>query len=174
MVEGSSDEKVVQEINRKLAIKAEIRLMRGYNLSKAKRYARLLLSQGCKKIIILKDSHSSDPSEVRKEVEDERGLDKFDKDVKVCIVVHAIESWLLADEAAIGDYLGIEVGKVHAPEDICDPAKSLEDIFKKAGSEYYKNGKDPAEVAKRLSLKKVQDKCLSFNEFRKLLVEDWD
>lgn len=167
VVEGPSDEKVVKEICRKLTIRAEPRLMRGgYNPRRSQALSKMLLSGGCDKVIVLKGSHSSDPLRVRREIESKQ---RFTEKVRLCIVVHAIESWLIADENAIGDYLGIRIEKIGDPETCCKPEELLEKIFEKKGREYYKNGRDPAEIAKGLSLSEVAEKCASFREFSELL-----
>jgi len=162
VTEGLSDKNIVQEICKKDGIKSAFRRMRGNNLNKAKRLAHLLLSGGCKKVILLKDLHSSTSSEIKKKFEKTEFTDK----VKLCIAVRAIESWLLADEKALSDYLGSEVEQVQNPEDISKPDELLDDIFRKEkGRAYLKGGMDSAEIAKRLRLNVVQKRCSSFKEF---------
>ncbi|MDI6886471.1 MAG: DUF4276 family protein, partial [archaeon] len=118
--------------------------------------------------VILKDSHCSDPQEKERNLEGRlRDLGvSFDGNISVCIVVHAIESWLLADEDAIGDYLGTKIKEIHNPENACKPEEILDEIFKKNGREYLKGGEDPREIAKRLRLEKVIKKCPSFIKFK--------
>lgn len=166
-MEGSSDKKVIEEICKKIHVKPEIRHKRpggGISPGKSESYAKdLLYKKSCKKVIILKDSHCSDPAEVeRKTIE----KIKFNENVKICIVVHAIESWLLADEEAIGDYLKSKVKEIHNPENACKPEEILDEIFKENNREYLKGGEDPREIAKRLRLEKVIKKCPSFIKFK--------
>ncbi|RZN37999.1 MAG: DUF4276 family protein [Methanophagales archaeon ANME-1-THS] len=170
IVEGTSDEKVIREITTKLGINAEIRMSRrGAKIQSPKKTKSFVdLLHDCDKIVILKDSHCSDPeaieSNLRKRLR-ELGL-SFDGNIRICIVVHAIESWLLADEEAIGDYLGSKVKEVLNPENACKPEEVLDGIFKKNGREYLKGGEAPRELAKRLRLEKVITKCPSFIKFK--------
>ena len=162
VTEGPSDKNVVQEICRKERIRSTFRLMRGNNFTKAKRYSISLFHDGCNKVIVLKDLHRSTSSEIEtKFIEVE-----LTGEVKLCIAVRAIESWLLADEWAFSDYLGIKVKTVHNPEEILKPDEFLNNIFKKTKDRpYIKGGKDPAEIAKRLRLNVVEKRCPSFKEF---------
>jgi len=175
VVEGPSDEKVVEEICQKLQILQKIKKMRkAMNPRKVKAFADFLLDQNCENVIILKDSHCSDPENIEKNLRDrliEESLrDKIDREVRICIVVHAIESWLLADEEAIGDYLRSKVKGIHNPENECQPEDVLDGIFKKNNREYLKGGEAPREIAKRLSLEKVAKKCPSFIKFKTFIV----
>ncbi len=175
IVEGESDEKVIREITHKLGVNAEIRRSkRGAKIqspTKTKSYVLDLLHD-CDTIIILKDSHCSDPEEIESNFGNrlrELGL-SIDGTISVCIVVHAIESWLLADEEAIGDYLSTTIKEIHNPENACKPEEILDEIFKENNREYLKGGEDPREIAKRLRLERVIKKCPSFIKFKRVLV----
>lgn len=175
IVEGTSDEKVVEEICRKLQVQPKIRIMRKtINPRKAKAFTNFLLDRDCEKVVILKDSHCSDPAKIEKNLRDrliEESLRaKIDGEVRICIVVHAIESWLLADEEAIADYLRSKVKGINNPENECKPDKVLDEIFRKHEQGYLKGGEAPREIAKRLSLEKVAKKCPSFIKFKTFLV----
>ncbi len=87
----------------------------------------------------------------------------------ICMVVHAIESWLLADEEAISDYLGSKVKELRDPENECKPEEVLEELFKRTGKVYLKGGDAPGEIARRLKLEKVVTKCPSFKNFKALI-----
>jgi len=168
VVEGPSDEKVLLELAKKINIKIETRVPRpggGTRYRKIKRFATDLLNRkGCKKVCFLKDSHCSSPEKIKDQV-----LKEIGRGIKICIVVHAIESWLLADEKAIEDYLQIKIKPVPSPEHHCKPDDVLDDLFRKAGKRYFKGGKDPAEIAKRLNLNQVQKKCTSFRNFLQVI-----
>jgi hypothetical protein len=164
--EWTSDRDVVQEICRKSNIKTKHRLMRGNDLRKAKTYSVQLFDEGCNKVIVLKDLHSS----TTPEIEAKFRRNRFEEKVHLCIVVRSIESWLLADEAALSDYLGVPVNPVYNPEEIPNPYDYLNSIFKKARDiEYYKGGKDPAEIARRIRIGIVEKKCSSFRIFKALV-----
>ena len=163
VTEGPSDKSIVQEICRQLGIRTDVRRMRGNNFGKARALSARLFDAGCKKVIILKDLHTSTPSEIEGKFRGEG----FQSQVSLCIVVKAIESWLLADEKALSDYLGSEVEAISNPEDISEPDELLEDIFRREkGRSYIKGGRDPDEIAKRLRLRIVEKKCPSFKEFK--------
>ena len=170
-MEGTSDEKVVEEICRKLQVQPKIKRMRkAINPRKAKAFAELLLGMDCERVIILQDSHCSSPVKVeenlRNRLIEESLKAKIDREVKICIVAHAIESWLLADEEAIGDYLRSNVRGIYEPENECKPDEVLNELFKKHGRDYFKGGEAPREIAKRLSLERVTKKCPSFIKFK--------
>lgn len=171
IVEGESDEKVIREITNKLGVNAKIRRSkRGAKIQSPKKTKSYVLDllYDCDKVVILKDSHCSDPYEKERNLEE--GLKElevsFNGSIQICIVVHAIESWRLADEEAIGDYLTSAVKEIKNPEDECEPDKVLDEIFKKNGRVYLKGGVAPGEIAKRLSLEQLIKKCPSFIKFK--------
>ncbi len=169
VVEGPSDKKVIYEVCRTLSIETKkkfVRPMDGNRLKRAKKHSVEMLSSGCKKVVILKDLHQYESSEINQKFNETR----FPEGAKLCIVVKAIESWILADERAIGDYIGSNVKEIHNPESIPEPDKYLNKIFKKGKErEYKKGGQDSAEIAKRLDLEAVERKCPSFREFRQVV-----
>ena len=64
IVEGSSDVNAIKVLCRKIGITAKIRKQRGkINVRKACSYAKELISQDCKKVIILPDSHCNKEGE---------------------------------------------------------------------------------------------------------------
>ena len=163
IVGGISDEKVVREICKKLHLRSKIIVEKKNNLRKGKIQASLLHTQGCQKVILLKDSKEHEPLETRRRFK-EAG---FEQSAELCFAVREIESWLLADEQALVDYLKIEVKEIHNPEGVLDPAEFLGGLFKKVGKGYLKGGRDPEELAKRLHLEKAREKCPSFREFER-------
>ena len=173
IVEGGSDEKVIREIAHKLGVRVEVRRSkRGATIQsprKTKSYVDLF--SDCEKVVILKDSHCSDPhakeENLRGRLQREGLL--VDGDLHICMVVHAIESWLLADEEAISDYLGSKVKELRNPENECKPEEVLEERFKRTGRVYLKGGEAPGELARRLKLEKVVTRCPSFKKFKTLI-----
>ncbi|MGC9444635.1 MAG: DUF4276 family protein [Candidatus Methanospirareceae archaeon] len=171
IVEGASDEKVIREIAHKLGVPAKIRRSRrGATIQsprKTKSYVEDLLAD-CEKVVILKDSHCADPHEKERHLReklDALGL-SVEGDLHICMVVHAIESWLLADEVAIGDYLNSEVREIYNPENECKPEEVLNELFKRSGRVYLKGGEAPRQIARRLRVEKVIIKCPSFKRFK--------
>jgi hypothetical protein len=177
VVEGPSDVKTIREICRKIEVaEPQIRLTGGHDPRKAVSLSKLLLDRGCKKVVILKDTNCSDPEKVKEsfvsQLRDHGMTKQFEQGVKICPVVSAIESWMLADEEAIADYLGIEVEEIYEPERIHKPDETMNEIFKKHEAfqhQYLKGGTDPEEIAKRLDVQKVRKKCPHYIEFEKAL-----
>ncbi len=174
IVEGESDEKVIREITRKLEVPAKIRRSRrGATIQSPRKTGSYVadLRSDCEKVVILKDSHCADPQEKERNLGEslrESGLSP-DGTISICMVIHAIESWLLADEDAIGDYLSSKVREIHNPENECKPDEVLAEIFKKKGRDYLKGGEAPREIARRLRLEKVLRKCPSFKKFKTII-----
>jgi hypothetical protein len=93
----------------------------------------------------------------------------FPPQARLLVIAREIETWFLADEEALGDYLGVRVRSFPEPEGILDPKEKLNRIFEKARGEkcgYYEAGTDPAEIAKRLRLEVLERKCPSFKAFK--------
>ena len=86
--------------------------------------------------------------------------------VHICIVVHELESWLLADEDAISKFLGrnAKVKAIANPEDIHDAKEYLDEIFKKAGKTYLTRVVEG--IAYSANVDKIMKKSSSFEDFR--------
>jgi len=174
IVEGTSDEKVIREITHKLGVPVKIRRSRrGATIQSPRKTGSDVedLLADCEKVVILKDSHCADPHEKERHLREKLGGLGLpvEGDLHICMVVHAIESWLLADEAAIGDYLSSEVREIHSPENECKPEDVLDELFKRSGRVYLKGGEAPRELARRLRVEKVITKCPSFKKFKALI-----
>ncbi|MBT9159752.1 MAG: DUF4276 family protein [Dehalococcoidia bacterium] len=168
VVEDNAQEKAVIELTKKMGIRTPgklIRVMKGNRLEKGCKHVQDMLSRGCAKVIVLKDMEGA-PRDL-----EERFREKgFPPQARLLVIVREIETWFLADEDALEDYLGIRVKSFPKPEGIPDPKGKLNHIFEKArgkGSGYHEAGTDPAEIAKRLRLKVVERKCPSFRKFKK-------
>lgn len=164
--EGKSDRGVIEEICQKVGIRIKHKLMRGNNFDKAKALAPLLFDEGCKRVIVLKDLHRATALEIETRYK-KAGLGS---DIKLCIVLKAIESWLLADEMALSEYLGSRINPVNNPEELPKPDEYLNDLFRRIkGRQYFKGGEDPIEIARRASINFIEKKCSSFQVFMKLI-----
>ncbi len=86
--------------------------------------------------------------------------------VHICIVVHELESCLLADENAISQFLRHKVKITHNPEDIHDAKEYLDEIFKKAGKTYFT--KMAEGIARLANADMIEKNNSSFKEFRSL------
>ena len=87
--------------------------------------------------------------------------------VHICIIVHELESWLLADENAISKRLGKNVRAVPNPESIHDAKEYLEELLEEAGKKYSTKylPKLKREIAKHVNVEKLREKCASFADF---------
>lgn len=159
IVEEPSAVALVKRIAEKVKVSTQIRVARGRETLKKKldAYARLL-SDECQKVIALVDSHCSDPSGVEKNF-------GVVSNVIICVVVHAIESWLLADKEAIAKTLRVsEVKTTQSPEQLCKPEEELSILFEKHNKRYIKS-RDAAKIAEFISPKTLAKKCPSFKKF---------
>ncbi len=156
----------IKNICRRIGISAEIRQQRGrINVTKASSYTKTLLDS-CKKVIILPDAHCN-PEKERGGVNEvyKRLPEELKCRVKICVIVHELESWLLSDENSLPNYLKYSVKEVKNPEDICDAKGYLEQIFRKAGRTYLTSMAEG--IAAQMDLSKVSEKCQSFRNFVK-------
>lgn len=162
IVEEPSAVAFVNKIAEKLGIRIETRVARGRDRLKTKLEAYAGLLSDCEKIIALVDSHCSNPLEV------ERDFGTV-SNVNVCVIVHAIESWLLADEDAISRSLRTRIRTPPNPESFCKPEEELDKLFERHGKRYIK-GRAAKEIAEFIELETVASKCPSFEKFRTSLL----
>ena len=155
----------IKEIGKKLGIKPIIRRQRGrINVRKASAFASELL-RSCEKVIILGDADCNEEGE-RERLQRIYGLlpEGLRERVHICIVVHELESWLLADENAISKRLGKNVRAVPNPESIHDAKEYLEGLFEKGGKNQHLLAE---EIAKHVNVEKLREKCASFADFER-------
>jgi len=156
----------IKEISKKLGIKPIIRRQRGrISVKKASAFANELL-RSCEKVIILGDADCNEEGE-RERLQRIYGLlpEGLRERVHICIVVHELESWLLADENAISKRLGKNVRAVPNPESIHDAKEYLEELFEEVGEKYLT--KFGGEIAKHVNVEKLREKCASFADFER-------
>jgi len=156
---------VIKEIGKKLDIKPIIRRQRGrINVRKASAFAKELL-RSCEKVIILGDADCDERRE-RERLQRiyEHLPEGLRRSVHICIIVHELESWLLADENAISKVMGKNVKPVENPESIHNAKEYLEGLFEKGGKKQHL----PAEeIAKHVNVEKLREKCASFADFER-------
>ena len=154
----------IKEIAKKLGIKPIIRRQRGrINVRKASAFANELL-RSCEKVIILGDADCNEEGERKRLQEIYKSLPEgLRESVHICIIVHELESWLLADENAISRVLGKNVRAVPNPESIHDAKEYLEELFEEVGEKYLT--KFGGEIAKHVNVEKLREKCASFADF---------
>jgi len=163
IVEEPSAEVFVKKIAEKLGIRLEIMVAKGRERVKTKLRAYANLLAHCEKIIALVDSHCSDPLAIERDF-------GIIGNVQLCVVVHAIESWLLADRIALVRVLrNSQLRTPQNPESFCKPEEELDNLFEKHGKRYIK-GRDAKEIAEFIELETVANKCPSFEKFRTSLL----
>jgi len=162
IVEEPSAVAFVRKIADKLGILVKIIVAKGKERLKKKMEAYAGLLSDCEKTIALVDSHCSDPLEVERDFRVVSG-------VEVCVVVHAIESWLLADREALAKSLRVsQVKTPRNPESLCKPEEELGKLFERNGKTYIKS-RDAKGIAEFVKLETLTDKCPSFKIFRSSL-----
>lgn len=158
IVEGTSDcetipiliEKVLGSQGINPVIRKQI-LRRGTllkNPRKVEAIINLLLSSHphLKKLLVCVDSECTSPADLEPEVKKvERQLAHINPRPKYILVIHALESWLMADERALTKVLGagVKVQPVTHPEGICKPRAQLSRIFSKSGKDFNHMRDDP-------------------------------
>src|SRR5439155_12630977 len=111
IVEGASDKPVVEALLANQDVNPVIRIAGGAKILSAPSWmVPRLYADGAVKVIALKDAHCrTDVVRYRRQVSEQLGQIMG---LEICLVVHAIESWLLADSDAIASYLGSSVKPV--------------------------------------------------------------
>lgn len=149
-------------------------IKRGRIFKKPEKLAALIKSinrEKKAKFIVCVDSECTPPQIT------ERNLDRCKKYLKqkrlvvnFVVVVHALETWLAADEEAIRTVLKPKDPiKIHTNlESECRPEELLKETFKRGGKEFNKSMHD-LEIAKRANVTKIAQRCQSFRKFQEVL-----
>jgi hypothetical protein len=161
IVEGSDDKAVLEHILRRLGVQAKIRVARGSgNLKrKASSYCKILRCSGCDKIVIIRDLNCMDYDSVAREFSA-----CLAADTRLCIPIHELESWLLADQNTLSNLLRSQISQISTPENIHDAKSKIKEIFERSGRTYIPS-RDLPQIAERLDLGAVRTKCRSFASF---------
>lgn len=124
------------------------------------------LHPNCRKVIVLVDSHCCpNPSAVKSQFTPRASSLR----VHVCVVVHALESWLLADSQALARRFRVSrIRTPPNPESLCQPEKELERLFQIHGKIYLKR-RDPPLIANDMRINIMARRCPSFGRFINLL-----
>ena len=159
----------IEEISKKLGVKSIIRRQRGkISVKEASAFAEELL-RSCEKVIILGDADCNEEGERKRLQEIYKSLPEgLRESVHICIIVHELESWLLADENAISKVIGKNVKPVENPESIHNAKEYLEELLlEEAGKKYSTKSlpKLKREIAKHVNVEKLKEKCASFADF---------
>lgn len=163
IVEGNDDEVAIEKLCKKIGVTAEIRKQRGrINVKKACAYAKDLIRKGCEKVIILPDAHCNEEGERKRLQEIYKLCGELRDRIHICVVVNELESWLIADNKVLSEYIGRSI-KIGNPEDVHDAKGYLREILRKVGKVYYTAL--AREIAEKIDVHEVLKKCRSFVEF---------
>lgn len=166
IVEGPSDEEALKEIFQKYDLHPDFRLIPGgFPTRKINRLGELLRRKGHQRVLFLKDTECKDVDTRREELRNKLEL----LDFPVFFVQCALEAWLLADKKAVESVVGEEITNFpNNPEEISDPTDTLNRIFEKhidLRHKYVRNKpKNAREIASKLEVEKIEEKCNSFQE----------
>jgi len=91
---------------------------------------------------------------------------------KYILVVRMLESWLLADEEAIGKVLGrgVKVKTVANPEAIPNAKEKLDEIFQRA-RKTFRYTRDDLKIAEAVKDVSRMKKCKSFAKFSDAVID---
>jgi len=167
VVEEPSCEKFVKRIADQLEISLDIVVSHGRGNLNRKLDDYISLHAELPKVIVLVDSHCTpNPDQIAREFVPSAGSHA---NVHVCVVVHALESWLLADSATLSRKFRVRrIRTPLNPESMCKPEEKLKQIFRQHGG-IYRNTRDPEILAKTNDLDIVRQRCRSFDRFLNLL-----
>jgi hypothetical protein len=169
IVEGESDKRVLEKIFSKVGIDVEFRIVQGFPVRKINVLAREMRNSGCRKVLVLRDTECKERNERYEELRDKI---KELEEVDVCFAQCSLESWLLADEGAVESLLRertkkpVKVRAISNPESISRPKDKMKEIFRRTRG--FKLGYieivDAPEIASRVDISKLEEKCESFRE----------
>jgi 5S rRNA maturation endonuclease (ribonuclease M5) len=172
IVEGESDRRAFEKIFSNAGIEAEFRIVQGFPVRKFNALAREMKNSGCKKVLILRDTECKGKIERYEELKEKiRELEG----IEVCFAQCSLESWLLADEEAVDSLLRerskkpIKVEIISNPESIPKPKDKMNEIFRRTRGiklGYIEIAHAP-EIASRVKIGKLEEKCESFREMMK-------
>ncbi|MFQ6093486.1 MAG: DUF4276 family protein [bacterium] len=125
------------------------------------------------KIIFCKDSECTDPSEIRNEtnlVEKEIGKPGLSPVPLYIVVVHALESWLMADSEALAQVFGQKVKIISDIERICKPKEFPKDAVSEIGKTFIFS-RDNLKITEYAEPERIEQRCPSFAQFRQAVLD---
>ncbi|MBZ5555513.1 MAG: DUF4276 family protein [Acidobacteriia bacterium] len=188
VVEGDIDEAVYRELIAKI-FSSEIKILARptagvRNLNKAKKVRGWLHSfehasrtgGPLDKALVIRDADGKDPKAIENDLGTRIGLGKFA--FPLGVAVHAVreemETWLLADNAALNRISKMENGNPIPPlgghiEDERKPKERLQRILGKAGLNY--NTATCCRIAREIDLNVLRQRCPSFTVFEQKVLD---
>ena len=180
--EDTSDVNTLKVIIRRLHQDERMQISgKGYDgcaqlLRKGARQLEAMVKLGCTRFIIAYDADDGDPSERRKEVQCKVVKPSGVGDKCCCIVipVQELESWILADIAAVTRIISSwRPSPVAYPESIASPKEALEKLSRNSKHRpRYVHAMHNEQVAKYIDLAMVERKCESFKPLKKFVVDN--
>lgn len=123
------------------------------------------------KVIICRDSECTDPKLIKRDFQSvQQELKRLGVKIPVayCVVVHALEGWLMADTQAISQFVGRANLKIPKPESICKPKDELKRIFGRINHSYNPS-RDNSRIAELVDVNRIADNNKSFAHFCRLV-----
>lgn len=122
------------------------------------------------KALVICDADNKNPDELLEKMKSKIAGRDFPFELKFIIIVQELETWLLADEAAISKVTQRTVSRVNEDlESINHPKEKLFDILSEAGATY------TSEVAKKIAIGsdifKIEYRCPKFKEFKQAVID---
>lgn len=184
-VEGPTDKKVIPILVRKILAAPTGKIVSRVvpqgdllNPRKIQSYIEkdlLLEHRDLTRLIICRDSECTNPKQIEQDfrpVERELQRLKLKIPVRLCVVVHALESWLMSDAESLKNFLGgartLRIPK--NSESLCKPKETLRKLFRKANRDYNPL-RDYPKIAEMANVERIAQNNVSFDRFRKLLLE---
>ena len=167
VVEEPSCEKFVKKIAERSGISIDVVCAHGRGNLKRRLDDYVGLHDEFPKVIVLVDSHCCpNPGQIQNEFVPSA---RHHTNVQVCVVVHALESWLLADSTTLSrKFRARRIRTPTNPESICKPEQELKRIYRMYGKIYGKT-RDPPLLAACIDFDTVRRRCRSFDRFLSLL-----
>lgn len=185
VVEGVYDVPVYEELIRKISSPDAVIISRDTGgVERLKKLFPVLLKdfehvrsgRPVDKPLIIRDSGGRNPRDLERELRDRiRGWQfSFPTEIQFHIVHRAMETWLLADTAAL-NYVAVSRRGRQVPavqgalEDIVDPKTRLKRLLSVAGLPY-----DPEvcrQIAKQAALGALRNRCPSFSTFEQKIID---
>jgi len=130
------------------------------------------IQQEKSKIIICVDSECTNPSIIERNLGPcKRAVKGLQVVVYFLVVVHALETWLAADEEALRIILKTNK-EIKIPGDLeneCRPGNILQEVFHKHGRKFAKS-KDDLAIAEHANPAQIAKRCNSFRKFQQILL----
>ena len=121
------------------------------------------------KALVVRDADRKDPGVLRESMEAKITRRTYPFSVQLVVIIQELETWLLADSAALSqvtqEYAGRVVSGINEPlEDIVDPKRRLQRLLSDAKVAYTREV--ARKIAAAIRLESIEARCPSFRTFR--------